>query len=115
MIAPLLLSLLRDPEIRAEIVAILRDAAPEPPPLESVHMTRAEYARRSRVSEATVSRWVAAGMPTMPVGTTYRIDPLLADEWRRTRTPKPTTPATKKSAEIDVSDVLGRAGIRRAG
>jgi hypothetical protein len=57
----------------------------------SPHMTRREYAHRSRVSTATVARWVDEGMPTLNVGTTDRIDVDAADAWRRMRPRKATT------------------------
>jgi hypothetical protein len=79
-----------------------------------VHFTRAEYARRSNVSEATVSRWLAEGLPTIPVGTTVRIDPEAADDWRRARGRKPTKAKTAAS-DLDVSAELGNAGLRVVG
>jgi hypothetical protein len=82
------------------------------------HQTRAEYARRSRVSEATVSRWLAEGMPALPVGSTVRIDVEAADEWRRVRGRRPTKAASKKTTsddDVDVSGVLGRTGLRVVG
>lgn len=79
------------------------------------HMKRSEYAHARSVSDATVSRWVKAGMPTLPVGTTDRIDPVAADEWRRTRPRMATTPpkSTTPTDEVDVSDSLARAGITK--
>jgi hypothetical protein len=83
------------------------------------HLTRAQYAHRSNVSEATVSRWIAAGMPVVPVGTACRIDPPAADLWRRTRPRTATTPAKKSIAandadDLDVSRSLSAAGLTRA-
>lgn len=77
-------------------------------------LTRREYAALANVSEATVSRWVAAGMPSIPVGTTVRIEPNAADEWRRRRGRKPTTPKAK-APDVDVDVDLSRAGLRVIG
>lgn len=80
------------------------------------HMKRSEYAHARSVSDATVSRWVKAGMPTMPVGTTDRIDPVAADEWRRSR-PRTTTTLAKSTRpqheDLDVSESLAKAGITK--
>lgn len=88
-------------------------------PPEVRQLTRAEYARRCNVSDATVSRWLADGMPSIPVGTTVRIDPIAADEWRRARGRKPTTPVPRdrltSEDEIDVSSALSGAGLRVIG
>lgn len=84
------------------------------PTAEPVHLTRTEYARRSSVSEATVSRWLAEGMPALPVGSTVRIDSLAADEWRRARGRRPTRAKAKgiPDADVDVDEDLARAGLR---
>lgn len=83
----------------------------------SEHMTRSEYAISRRMSEATVSRLIAAGMPTLPVGTTHRIDPVAADAWRQSRPRVATTPAKKVAAnddaDLDVSGSLSAAGMKR--
>ena len=112
--APALVALLRDPDLRAEIVAIFRDAAPPAASAPAVHMTRGEYARSRRISGATVARLVSAGMPVIAVGTTDRIDPVAADEWRRSREPATTTPARRVTAadDVDVSSLATRAGLR---
>lgn len=80
------------------------------------HMTRIEYAQSRRVSPATVTRWLAEGMPSIPVGTSVRIEPLAADEWRRNRGRSPTraTPRTRDN-DTDVSSIVSRAGLRLAG
>jgi len=80
-------------------------------------LTRQEYAQRANVSGATVSRWLADGMPSIPVGSTVRIDPTAADEWRRERGRKPTTPSAKlrETADVDVDADLGRVGLRVVG
>lgn len=111
MLHDILISLLRDPALRAELVGILRDAAPPPSVAPAVHMTRGEYARSRRISGATVSRLVAQGMPVLRVGTTDRIDPIAADEWRRTTPAAATTPA-KREPDLDVSGSLSRAGLK---
>jgi hypothetical protein len=105
-----LLALVRDPEVRAALNNLR-----EEPAAPSVHMTRGEYARSRRISGASVSRLVAAGMPVVPLGTTDRIDPVAADEWRRSRERKPTTQSKSSTDDVDVTDALGRAGLRAAG
>lgn len=110
----ILLSLLRDPALRAELVAILREAAPPPSVEPAIHMRRLEYGRSRRISGATVSRLIAQGMPVLRVGTTDRIDPVAADEWRRTTPAAPTTPA-KREPDVDVSSALASAGLHTRG
>lgn len=113
MLRTILLTLLRDPELRAAVVAILREAAPAPVTGPAIHMTRGEYARSRRISGATVSRLIVQGMPVLRVGTTDRIDPGAADEWRRTTPAAPTTPA-KREPDVDLDSALAGAGLRRA-
>jgi len=77
------------------------------------HMTRGEYARSRSVSQATVTRWLAEGMPSIPVGSNVRIDPITADEWRRARGRKPTKAAPRATHDdTDVVDIATRAGLR---
>lgn len=104
---------LRARAVRARAVEQRQQRAPSI--AKAVHMTRSEYAHRSRVSDATVSRWVKDGMPVLPVGTTDRIDPIAADEWRRTRPRKATTQKknTTPDDDLDVSACIKSAGIRR--
>lgn len=112
-------------QLRADAVRLraLEHKQQHPPSIAKTtgHMKRSEYAHSRGVSDATVTRWVKDGMPTIPVGTTDRIDPAVADEWRRTRPRRATTAApAKKSAspdDVDVSDLLKNAGlteVRRA-
>lgn len=98
---------------RVEVLLIEANVLPAAHVDVPTHMTRAEYARRSRVSEATVSRWKAEGMPVERVGTTYRVDRAKADAWRHARGDGPTTP-TKRDArdELDVGELASRAGLR---
>lgn len=107
---------LRAEAVRARAMELHRQHAPSIAKA-PVHMTRGEYAQRSRVSDATVSRWAKQGMPTIPVGTTDRIDPAGADEWRRSRPRVATTPTKKTLAAnddaLDVSASLSSAGIER--
>lgn len=78
------------------------------------HMARLEYARRSGISGATVSRYVDEGMPVVPVGTTYRIEPGAADAWRVARSKSPTKAKPKRIADdVDVSSAAA-AGLRVA-
>ena len=100
----------RAKRIRAETESSRAPESTEPAPL-----TRAEYAKRSRISEATVSRLITEGMPCIPVGSTVRIDPAVADDWRRSRGRRPTKATSAKAGaaeEPDVSDCLERAGLR---
>lgn len=101
---------LRDPEFATAARAFAASCATLPA-APNVHMTRGEYARSRRISTATVARLVADGMPTIPVGTTDRIDPVAADAWRSSRERKATTPATKKDV-VDVAGALSKAGLR---
>lgn len=98
-------------------VLVLRAEVVEPEA--AAHLTRLEYARRCSVSTATVTRWEHEGMPTIPVGSTYRIDPVTADEWRRARGRAPTTPAQRAPRDaddgLDVSAALARSGLRAIG
>lgn len=111
MVNTFILNLLRDPELRAELVGVLREAMPAPSPPPAIHMTRAEYARTRGISGATVSRLIANGMPTIPIGSTYRIDAVAADEWRRTRERRPTS-SKAKVHDVDVSRSLSAAGLK---
>lgn len=81
------------------------------------HMTRAQYAHRSCVSVVTVARWIKEGMPVIPIGTTDRIDPSAADAWRKARPRTATTPVKKaspaKADDVEVSDVLAIANVRK--
>lgn len=85
-------------------------------PAGPLHLTRREYALRANVSEATVTRWLAEGLPSLPVGTTVRIEPVAADEWRRQRGRKPTK-TTRRGADedVDVSTAIAAAGLRAVG
>jgi hypothetical protein len=97
-------------------LARLANAATTPRSADARQLTRNEYARRSSVSDATVTRWIDLGMPTIPVGSTVRIDPAAADEWRRARGRHPTTPARSAQAPaLDVDADLARAGLRVVG
>jgi hypothetical protein len=101
----------------------LRSALERPAPLvpaEPTQLTRSEYAKRSRISEATVSRYLAEGMPMIPVGSTVRIDPVAADDWRCERGRRPTKARVKNESassgpEPDVSGALARSGLRVVG
>ena len=76
------------------------------------HMARLEYASRSGISGATVTRYVDEGMPVVPVGTTYRIEPRAADAWRVARSKSPTKAKPKRIADdVDVSSAAA-AGLR---
>lgn len=99
---------------RAKRCRVASEKVPAPP-APPTQMTRAEYAKRSRISQATVSRLIAEGMPCMPVGSTVRIDIAVADEWRcrRGRHPTKALPAkTDRSSDLDVAVELSRAGLR---
>lgn len=108
----------RDPELRAAITTLHRDvlqSAAAPAVTDAKHVTRAQYARSRGISIATVSRLEAEGMPTIPVGSTVRIEPVAADEWRRARGRRPTKAAPKREPELDVDADLARAGLRLVG
>lgn len=85
-------------------------------PTEAVHATLTAYCVSRAISKATANRYIAEGMPTIPVGTTIRIDPSVADEWRRQRGRKPTTPEPKPAKpsedDVDVSGALSGGGLR---
>lgn len=85
--------------------------------IEPTRLTREEYAARESVSTATVTRWVREGMPTMPVGSTYRIDPTDADAWRKSRgrhptTPKPVATTNRAAEDVDVTSAVALGGLR---
>jgi hypothetical protein len=112
------LALLQNPVVRAAAKDFLRDLWPTAPESASAHVKRTEYARMRGVSDATVSRWVELGMPVVPVGSTYRIEPAAADEWRRRRGRVPTTPAARlrpAEEDVDVGAALARSGLRAIG
>jgi hypothetical protein len=97
---------LRDPSI----ASMLRTSQPP----EDRQMKRAEYARSRGISGAVVSRLVGEGMPVVPVGSSYRIDPIAADAWRAARGRVPLAVAKAKSVDdVDVDADLAKAGIRR--
>ena len=86
-------------------------------PTELKHVTVAAYAASRSISKATVLRYIDEGLPVIPVGSTVRVDPTAADEWRRARGRKPTTPESKKSrvvseSDVDVSCALAAGGLR---
>ena len=119
-IAHIIITALRAPELEDSLVDLgvrvatrIRAALPQVA-APAAHMTRTEYARSRRISGATVSRLIAQGMPALRVGTTDRIDPVAADEWRRTTPAAATTPA-KKNSDVDVSGSLARAGLKAGG
>ena len=112
-IANLLVTLMRDPDLRAEIVSVLREAAPpahaeEPATL----LTASELAKRLGVSVAHIRR---LDPPAIIVGdaSTKRYDLDAVRAFLGERPPKATTPR-KKTEEADVSGSLARAGFRRA-
>ena len=112
-IANLLVALMRDPELRSEIVSLLREAAPEREAAEHpTLLTRAELAKGLRVSVATVTR---LDPPAVIVGdaTTKRYDLAAVRAFLAEREPKPTTPA-KREPTVDVTSSLSRARLRRA-
>lgn len=92
-----------------------RDFATAVAPVETAKpelLTRAELARRLRVSIAHVTR---LDPPGVCVGdtSTKRFDLEAVREWLRTREPKPTTPPVRKS-DVDVTSALAAAGLRRS-
>jgi hypothetical protein len=111
--ATLLVALMRDPELRAEIVSVLREAAPPAhPPEPASLLTASDLAKRLGVSVAHVRR---LDPPAVIVGdaTTKRFDLDAVRAWLADREPKPTTPA-KREPTVDVAGSLARAGLRRA-
>lgn len=108
----ILLSLLRDPALRAELVAILREAAPPPSVEPTALLTAGQLAKRLGISVATVRRLEP---PAVVVGdaSTKRYDLAEVRAFLAAREPKATTP-TRREPEIDVSGALAAAGIRRA-
>ena len=113
MLAQAFVVALRHPEV---IEALRTTFAPPPAPPTS-HVKRGVYARLRGVCQATVTRWVAEGMPTMPVGSTDRIDIAAADAWRlaRGRMPTKAKPKAEVDADLDVSSSLASAGLRATG
>jgi excisionase family DNA binding protein len=103
---------------RSELIAQFMISSSQTPvsaiPAEASKATVTEYATRERVSVATVRRWLKEGMPSVPVGTTVRIDATAADAWRAARGRKPTTPAPKSDAAIEIEAIARRAGLRLA-
>lgn len=103
---------------RASRLRVALESAPATAPAtEPTQMTRAEYAASRKISAATVGRLLKEGMPAMPVGSTVRIDPITADEWRRARGRRPTKAEASRPKpdvvnDVDVSAVLARSGFR---
>jgi hypothetical protein len=103
------------------LLAMLAVKAKSEIPTEAKHLTVAAYAVSRSISKTTVVRYYRdEGMPVIPVGTTVRIDPVAADEWRRARGRRPTIPAAKKAAsnaskDVDVSDILAASNLRVIG
>ena len=83
-----------------------------PAPSTPEHMNCTEYARSRGVSGATVGRWIAEGMPHLPVGSTVRIVAEEADAWRRARGRKPTKSRSGTTDELAVDDIASKAGLR---
>ena len=106
-LAAALVVALQDPILRAELERLREPARSTDPQ----RLTRQEYALRERVSLATVSRWVKAGMPVVPVGSTDRIDVAEADAWRRARGRVPTK-SSSPTDNVDVSTIASMAGLR---
>lgn len=77
-------------------------------------VTRAEFAKLRKISQATVTRLLKEGMPASPVGTRVRINIAEADAWLKQRGRKPTR-AAERVAGLDVDDVLAHAGLRLVG
>lgn len=110
-LAAALVVALQDPALRAELERLRAEPrAPEPQ-----RLTRQEYALRERVSLATIGRWVREGMPVVVVGTTDRIDPQPADEWRRRRGRAPTKASGSNPDVIDIAGLVSKAGLRAIG
>ena len=112
MLAPIITALLRDPALRAELVAILRDAAPPPSVEPTALLTAAQLAKRLGISTATVRRLEP---PAVIVGdaASKRYDLAEVRAFLAAREPKATTPA-KREADVDVSGALAAAGIRHS-
>jgi excisionase family DNA binding protein len=71
--------------------AALTSAPSEPTP---IYMTIPEYADRRRVSESTIRRWIAHGLPHYRRGKVIRVRVAEADVWDDNTT-------VKRMAEID--------------
>lgn len=117
VIVQLIADAFADALARPEVASALRAAVStgESTPARR-RLRRKEYAEREGVSRATVGRWIDEGMPTVPVGSTVRIDVDAADEWRIARGRKPTVARSAESDDgIDVTAVARRAGLRAIG
>lgn len=110
MLAQAFVVALRHPEV----IEALRTTFSPPAPAATAHVKRGVYAASRGVSCATVTRWVAEGMPVFPVGSTDRIDPAAADAWRiaRGRMPTKAKPRAVELDDVDVSGSLASAGLR---
>lgn len=102
-------------ELHAQARRARRAQAAMPAVRSSSPMKQSEYAERENVCKATVTRWIAEGMPVKPVGSTVRIDPMAADAWRGARGRKPTKAASPREREADVDIDLARSGLRIVG
>lgn len=109
-IATILVTLLRDPELRAEIVGVLREAAPAPVAEQAALLTAGQLAKRLSVSVATIRR---LDPPSVCLGdeSTRRYDLAEVRAFLAAREPKATTPA-KRERDVDVSASLEAAGLR---
>jgi hypothetical protein len=107
-IAALVADALRDPALRAALVAILREAHPAPVDVAepAALLTAARLAKRLSISVATVRRW--ENPPSVCVGdeSSRRFDLDAVRAWLAQRAPKATTPA-KREKDVDVSSVPG--------
>lgn len=77
--------------------------------------TRDELARAVGVSLATIDRLTREGMPVEIVGNGKRYHVGRCREWLATRGRKRTTETKKNVDDIDISDVVEAAGLRRVG
>lgn len=112
-IANLLVTLMRDPELRAEIVSVLREASPPAHAAEPIALlTASVLAKRLGVSVAHIRR---LDPPAVIVGdaSSKRYDLEVVRAFLAEREPKATTPA-RRERDVDVSSTIARAGIRRA-
>jgi hypothetical protein len=98
-----------DAEETAHAAATLTTSDSPPPP-----WTKGQFARRRKVSVATIDRWVRLGLPFEPNGEAKRFT-AESEAWliARGRFASTITPGPRRDAVEDVEELAARAGIVR--
>jgi hypothetical protein len=110
ILARMIAAMLRDAELRAEVVAIVREATPPATPEKETDLTEAEIAKALRCSRATIKRTIT---PSRHVGASPRFDLADARAQLEARGKRPSTPERQARVEdVDVDTVVSKAGLR---